>query len=112
MALESPAHEPVKKLQSNSFPFAVSMRILQLVMTRGGTMSTPTVALHPRLGLADCRELVRPIQRSITRSQLVLSVSESPSTIEVIVSTRATIVVQPIRTEVANGSHIARSCQK
>ena len=95
--VESPAHEPVKQLQSKSFPFAVSMRILQRMLARVGATSTPTVALHPRLHarLADCRELVRPIQRSITRSQLVLSVSESPSTIDVIVSTRATIAIQP-----------------
>ena len=95
-----------------------------------------------RLPLSYCTlaswELVRPIQRSITRhsamqvdsqqclwppnpapchnalktqisSQLVLSLSESPSTIEVILSTRATIAVQP---NLADGSHIARSCPK
>ena len=136
MALESPAHEPVKKLQSKSFPFAVCMQTLDLqrTMTRVGT--TPTVVVHPA-----SRELARPIHRSITRhsaiqvvsqnrsacgrqtrhpatalktkisSQLVLSVSESPSTVAVDVPTRATIdiAVQP---NLANGSHIARSCPK
>jgi hypothetical protein len=50
----------------------------------------------------------RPTQNQIS-PQLVLSISESLTTVAVSVSTRATIAVQ---LNLANGPHIARNCSK
>ena len=50
----------------------------------------------------------RPTQNQIS-PQLVLSISESVTTVAVSVSTRATIAVQ---LNLANGPHIARNCSK
>ena len=102
-------------------------------MTRVGT--TPAVAVHPTsrelahpiqrsitrhslIGVQvvsqKCLQPPHPApchsapQKQIS-PQLVLSVSESPTTVAVTMLTRATIAAQ---LNIANGSHIARNCSK
>ena len=125
MAHDSPALSQSKNYQSLA---VFDAGLLQRPMTRVGT--TPALAVT-----SPSRKPVRPIHGSITRhsaiqvdsqeclqppepaphqiaarneisSQLVRSTSERLATVPVIVPTRVTIAVQ---SELANGSHIARS---
>ena len=128
MALQSPAHEPIKKLDSKSFPRRFQCPLSSATITRSG--ATPASAVT-----SPSRMLTRPVHGLITRhsaiqvdsqeclqppdpashhiaarneisSQLVWSTPESLATVSVIVAIRVAIAVQP---NLANGSHIARS---
>ena len=128
MALQSPAHEPIKKLQSKSFPRPFSMRTQQCHDNTIGCdsrfRSNLTLAdanppgswvnNTPFRHQVDSQECLQPpdpashhiAARNEISPQLVWSTSESLATVSVIVPTRVTIAVQP---NLANGSHIARS---
>ena len=121
-------HEPIKKLDSKSFPRRFQCPLSSATITRSG--ATPASAVT-----SPSRMLTRPVHGLITRhsaiqvdsqeclqppdpashhiaarneisSQLVWSTSESLATVSVIVAIRVTIAVQP---NLANGPHIARS---
>ena len=128
MALQSPAHEPIKKLESKSFPRPFSMPTQQCHDNTIGCDSRfrsnltladanppgSRVNNTPFRHQVDSQECLQPpdtapchsVLKTRINSQLVLSTSESLATVAMTVPTRATIAVQ---LNLANGSHIARS---
>ena len=128
MALQPPAHEPIKKLQSRSFPLPFSTPTQQchdntigcdsrfrsnLILVDAnppGSRVNNTPFPHQVDG-QECLQLPDPASHQIAArneisSQLVWSTSESLAKVSVIVPIRVTIAVQ---SNLANGSHIARS---
>ena len=128
MALQSPAHEPIKKLESKSFPRPFSMptqqchdntigcdsRFRSNLTFADGNPPGSWVNNTPFRHQVDSQECLQPpdpashhiAARNEISSQLVWSTSESLATVSVIVAIRVAIAVQP---NLANGSHIARS---
>ena len=129
MALQSPAHEPIKKLESkSSFPRLFSMPTQQrhdntigcdprfcsnvtlADANPPGSRVNNTLFRHQVDG-QECLQSPDPASHHIVlktriNSQLVWSTYESLAIVSVIVPIRVTIAVQP---NLANGSHIARS---
>jgi hypothetical protein len=128
MALQSPAHEPIKKLQSKSFPRPFSMptqrchdntigcdsRFRSNLTLADSNPPGSWVNNTPFRHQVDNQECLQPpdpashhiAARNEISSQLVWSTSESLVTVSVIVPIRVTIAVRP---NLANESHIARS---
>ena len=128
MALQSPAHEPIKKLESKSFPRPFSMptqqchdntigcdsRFRSNITLADANPPGSRVNNTPFRHQVDGQECLQPpdpashhiVLKTRINSQLVWSISESLATVSVIVPIRVTIAVQP---NLANGSHIARS---
>ena len=116
MALQSPAHEPIKKLQSKSFPRPFSMRTQQchdntigcdsrfrsnLTLANAnlpGSWVNNTLPFRHQVDSQECLEPPDPASHHIAArneisSQLVWSTSESLATVSVIVPIRVTIAV-------------------
>ena len=132
MALQSPAHEPIKKLESKSFPRPFSQAFSMPTQQCHDNTIVCDSRLRSNISLADAnppgsrvnntpfrhqvdnQECLQPpdptshhiAARNEISSQLVWTTSESLATVSVIVPVRVTIAVQP---NLANGSHIARS---
>ena len=132
MAHDSPAHEPIKKLEPKSFPRPFSQafsmptqqchdntigcdsRFRSNITLADANPPGPRVNNTPFRHQVDGQECLQPpdpasnhiAARNEISSQLVWSTSESLATVSVIVRIRVTIAVQP---NLTNGSHIARS---
>ena len=129
MAHDSPAHEPIKKLESkSSFPRPFSMptqqchdntigcdsRFRSNITLADANPPGSRVNNTPFRHQVDGQECLQPpdlashhiVLKTRISSQLVWSISESLATVSVVVPIRVTIAVQP---NLANGSHIARS---
>ena len=132
MALHSPAHEPIKKLETKSFPWPFSAADSaadsaapddtsgydsrsrsNVTLAKAGPPDSQ-VNNTPFRHQVDGQECLQPpdpashhiAARNEISSQLVWSTSESLATVSVIVPIRVTIAVRP---NLANESHIARS---
>ena len=128
LQIQSPAHEPIKKLESKSFSRLFSMptqrchdntigcdsrvrsNITLADANPPGSRVNNTQFRHQVDG-QECLQQPDPASHHIAArnefsSQLVWSTSESLATVSVIVPIRVTIAVQP---NLANEPHIARS---